>query len=198
VIYEVIKTLLRIRNKSYSLWICSLIKCHGVKFVPHVNIIKGGRYIKIGSGTSFGKEAVITAWDSYENKKFTPSIIIGEKCHFGDYIHITSINEIKIGDNVLTGRWVTITDNGHGTTDTETLIIPPIRRELHSKGAVNIEENVWIGDKATILSGVTIGKGAIIAANSVVTKNIPAYCVAAGVPANVIKESFNGGLPRAL
>lgn len=188
VAYEAVKTLLRIRNKLYSLWVCSYIKCNDVKFVPYVNVIKGSKYIEIGVGTCFGKGAAITAWDNYENKKFTPSIIIGKNCHFGDYIHITSINKINIGENVLTGRWVTITDNGHGTTDTETLTIPPIKRKLYSKGTVNIGDNVWIGDKATILSGITIGKGAIIAANSVVTKDIPDYCIAAGIPAKVIKR----------
>jgi acetyltransferase-like isoleucine patch superfamily enzyme len=60
---------------------------------------------------------------------------------------------------------------------------------LHTKGAITIGNNVWIGDKATILDGVTIGEGAVIAANSVVTKDVPPYCVAAGVPAIIIKKN---------
>ena len=51
-----------------------------------------------------------------------------------------------------------------------------------------IEENVWLGDGVCVLPGVTIGKGSIIGANAVVNKNIPAYCIAAGVPAKVIKK----------
>lgn len=58
-----------------------------------------------------------------------------------------------------------------------------------SKGPVIIEDNVWIGDKATILANVTIGKGAVVAANSVVTKDVPAYSVVAGIPAKVIKTN---------
>ena len=54
-----------------------------------------------------------------------------------------------------------------------------------------IGDNVWIGDKATILPGVTIGEGAIIAANAVVTKNVPAFSVAAGNPAKIIKSVSN-------
>ena len=64
----------------------------------------------------------------------------------------------------------------------------PVEREIYSKGAVRIGNNVWIGDKATILPGVTIGDGVIIGANSVVTKNIPDYCVVGGNPAKVIKS----------
>lgn len=60
-------------------------------------------------------------------------------------------------------------------------------RPLFSKGIVIIEDNVWIGDKATILSGVKIGKGAIIGANAVISKDVPAYGVAVGNPAKVIK-----------
>ena len=51
-----------------------------------------------------------------------------------------------------------------------------------------IGDNVWIGDKATILAGVTIGEGAVIGANAVITKDVPAYCIAVGNPARIIKK----------
>jgi len=60
-----------------------------------------------------------------------------------------------------------------------------------SKGAIIVEDEVWIGTNTTILSGVRIGKGAIIAAGSVVTKNIPPYSIAGGNPAKVIKFRFD-------
>lgn len=113
---------------------------------------------------------------------------IGEECHFGAFNHITCTNKIQIGNRLLTGKWVTITDNSHGTTDLDSLHIDPIKRPIYSKGPVIIGDNVWIGDKATILPGVTIGDGAVIAANAIVTKDVPAYCVAAGNPARIIKN----------
>jgi acetyltransferase-like isoleucine patch superfamily enzyme len=64
----------------------------------------------------------------------------------------------------------------------------PTERKVISKGAVIIGENVWIGDKVTILPGVEIGNGVVIGANSVVTKDIPSYCVVGGNPAKVIKQ----------
>ena len=62
----------------------------------------------------------------------------------------------------------------------------PTTRPLYSKGRVSIGKNVWIGDKATILPGVTIGDGVIVGANSVVTKDIPHYKIAIGCPAKII------------
>lgn len=175
-------------NLLYSLWIQQEIKQAGkISFQFPLRLL-GGEYITIDEKTSFGRYCVLNAWEKYEGVSYTPQIIIGKKCCFGEYNHITSINSIIIGNNVLTGRWVTITDNSHGISDIESIKIPPINRKLFSKGAVVIEDDVWIGDKVTILPGVTIGKGVIVAANAVVTKDIPAYSVVAGNPARIIKS----------
>ena len=149
----------------------------------------GEEYIYIGEGTHIGEHCILTAWErTCAGGDFHPEIRIGKNCSIGEYNHITSTNRIVIGDNLLTGRWVTITDNSHGETDYATLQIPPILRIVTSKGPVVIGNNVWIGDKATILPGVTIGDGVVVAANSVVTKDVPEYCVVAGNPAKIIKN----------
>ena len=119
-------------------------------------------------------------------------MIIGDSVSIGAFNHITCTNRIVIGDGVLTGKFVTVTDNSHGNTDYDSLHIKPNDRDVVSKGPVVIGNNVWIGDKATILPGVTIGDGAIIAANAVVTKDVPAYSVAAGNPARIIKKNIVG------
>lgn len=155
--------------------------------------------ISIGEGCSFGDWIFLTAWDCYtivedghkDTQVFSPDITIGNNCNFGAYNHITCINKVIIGDGVLTGKWVTVTDNSHGATDFESLQMRPAERKLFSKGPVVIGRNVWIGDKATILPGVTIGEGAVVAANAVVSKDVPAYCVVAGNPAKVIKRFAN-------
>ena len=149
--------------------------------------------IVIGNNCKFQKGLYLTSWFQKDvvinEKQKTKNILIkiGSNCCIGAYNHITAINKILIGNGLLTGKWVTITDNSHGETDYESLLMQPTKRPMTSKGPVIIGDNVWIGDKATILAGVTIGDGAVIAANSVVTKNVPAYSVVAGVPAKVIK-----------
>lgn len=175
-------------DRIYSAWICRKIGCRHVTFFRKINLICGAKYIYIGEGTVFRKMPVLTAVYKYFDQEFTPSIIIGRNCNFGDYVNITSTNKIIIGDNVLTGRWVTITDNNHGDNSFEQLSTPPILRPVCSKGPVIIDDNVWIGDKATILPGVTIGQGAVIAANTVVTKYVPPFSVVAGNPGRIIKS----------
>lgn len=160
-------------------------------FFHHIGLLLGQKYITVGSRSEFDDAFVLTAWDTYETNEgtqhFTPVVEIGSDCYFGVGIHITAINRIKIGDGCLTGKWVTITDNSHGDNSSDQIQSMPIKRPLHSKGPVIIGKHVWIGDKATILPGVTIGEGAVIGANSVVTKDVPAFSVVAGVPARIIK-----------
>lgn len=152
--------------------------------------VKGGEYITLGNAVYFGNHCVITAWDNYAGEKFSPLIEIGNNCCFGEYNHITSTNHIVIGDGLLTGRWVTITDNSHGQTDYDSLRKLPVNRKIYSKGPVVIGKNVWIGDKATILPGVIIGDGVVVAANAVVTKNIPPFTIVGGNPARILKSNI--------
>lgn len=150
--------------------------------------LKGQQYISIGDDSYMGKGVLLTAWDSLVDGRFNPEIKIGRNCGIGAYSHITAIRGIYIGDNVLTGLGVLITDNGHGASQREMLDISPNLRPLVSKGQVIIEDNVWIGEKASSMPGVRIGKGSIVAANSVVTHDVPPYCIVGGIPAKVIKQ----------
>ena len=172
------------RIRSY--WLHPIFaNCHNSVNFGKIGRIHGSKCISIAEKSFFGDFCYLTAWPEFVNEK--PSLVIGENCSFGAFNHITCANKIVIGNNLLTGKWVTISDNNHGDTLESTLLTPPINRPVVSKGPVIIEDNVWIGDKATILAGVHIGNGAIIAANTVVTKDIPAYSVAVGNPARIIK-----------
>lgn len=170
------------RQYIYSKWLSFRFNCKNCRFDFPLNFRCGSQYFSIGEDCSFGRFAVLTAWDTYDNRKYNPTVTIGDNCRFGDFLHLTCINKINIGKNVLTGRWVTITDNSHGDTHYYSLQIPPIDRQLVSPGEVNIGNNVWIGDKVTVLPGVTIGEGCVIGANSVVAKDIPPHSIAYGGP----------------
>ena len=191
-IYSIISICPPISKLIYSYWICRKYGLGRCYFGYPINKITGGNFISISSDVSFVRCAVITVWDSHGKQIFNPSLKIAEGCCFGDYIHITCVNGIEIGENLLTGRWVTITDNNHGTTHKSELCKPPLKREVFSKGKILIGKNVWIGDKATILAGVEIGDGAIIAANAVVTKKVPPFTVVGVNPAKIISGSIPG------
>lgn len=174
----------------YTSWLYSEFKSMGRGVVLHRPLeVIGLRNITIGEMTVFGSHSIITAWDKYGEQDLTPSLVVGSNCDFGEYNHITCCNGIAIGNNVLTGRWVTICDNSHGDSSLECMKIPPAERIISSRGKIVIGDNVWIGDKATVLAGVHIGEGVVIGANSVVTHDIPPYCVAVGNPATVIKKN---------
>lgn len=150
-------------------------------------IVSLNKYIKIGRGTSFHNDCIIECVPSYFGQKYSPQMTIGRNCDIGAFAHITCIESVTIGDGVLMGRFVLVTDNCHGKTgDAEELKQQPLLRELTSKPVV-IGNNVWIGDKAAVLPGVTVGDGAIIAAGAIVTHDVPAGAVVAGIPAKVIK-----------
>ena len=173
-----------IKDNIYSLWIKNSIGhayehtiiCHGCTF-------HGLKNIHIGNYTYISSHSILSTW-TIGNKPF---LKIGNNCNIGEYNHYSAANKIIIGNGVLTGRWVTITDNNHGSFTKEQLQVSPIIRPIVPKGEIIIDDNVWIGDKATILAGVHIGEGSIIGANSVVTKDIPPFSIAVGNPAKIIK-----------
>ena len=177
----------RTRILIRSLWLYRFFaSCHPTVRFGKIGRFHGLNHIIIGEGTGFGNFVFLTTWPEFTQSP--PFLKIGRKCSFGDFCHITCTNKMEIGNYCLIGKWVTISDNNHGNTDINSLLIHPLERPIVSKGSVIIEDDVWIGDKATILAGVHIGKGAIIAANTVVTKDVPAWTVVAGNPAKVVKN----------
>jgi acetyltransferase-like isoleucine patch superfamily enzyme len=158
--------------------------------------IEGSKHIKIDAPFGAGKGLWLAAIDSYAGNRHSPILRIGSNVSLGDDCHIASINKIEIGDNVLVGSRVHITDHSHGNyTNEPTADSPdsiPLHRKLYSAGPVKIGDNVWIGDGVVVLPNVSVGNGAVIGANSVVTRNIPAGTIVAGVPAQVVKIYSSG------
>lgn len=190
--YSLVSKLYRYRRIVYTGWISSDFKRIGknTKIEPGLSLYNG-KNIEIGNNCCIGHHSFLTAISS-ENYKTDPKIVIGNNCIMGSDIHITAINTVKIGNYVRTGKSILITDNSHGDANNKNhLVYPPNLRPVFSKGPVIIGDNVWIGEKVAIMPGVTIGDGAIIGANSVVTKDIPPYCIAAGCPAKIIKNLQN-------
>lgn len=148
----------------------------------------GGQSIFVGKNTIIGRHCILGCWKNHNGKKYTPIIQIGDDTNIGDYNQITAAKSIIIGNGVLTGRYVYIGDNNHGKSDINTLHQRPIDRELCIKGGIVIGDNVWIGDKASILSGVSIGEGSVIGCNAVVTHDIPPYSIVGGIPAKIISR----------
>lgn len=142
--------------------------------------------ISIGDNFYAEDNLKIQAWTSYQNQSFSPSIDIGSNVSMMENCHISCCNKITIGDGCLLGSNVFITDNFHGDNSRKQLLIPPINRPLDVRGEVKIGKNVWIGRNVCIMPGVSIGDYAVVGANAVVTRDVPASSVAAGVPARSV------------
>lgn len=120
----------------------------------------------------------------------SPQIKIGKDVYINCFTMISG--EIRIGDNALISQYVNIWGRAHRFCRKDLLIWD--QHGVHGRDdqgydvkPVNIGKGVWIGPFVTVFRGVTIGEGAVIGANSVVTKDIPPYAVAWGVPATVQK-----------
>lgn len=144
--------------------------------------IDGARNICIGSKVFIGYKSWLASVPLTNGKE--SSLIIGDGCRIGNFNHIFATTLIRIEKNVLTADKVYISDNLHGYEDIYT---PILHQKIRQIGTVEIGEGTWIGENACII-GTKIGKNCVIGANSVVTKNIPDYCVAVGAPAKIIKR----------
>lgn len=112
--------------------------------------------------------------DFGRNIKLGRNVFINSGCCFQDQ------GGIELGDGCMIGHQVVIATLNHD--------LMPERRASMMPAKVTLGRNVWVGAHATILPGVTIGDNSVVAAGAVVTKDVPANCVAAGVPARVVKR----------
>lgn len=187
--YSICNKIVTYWRSVYSHWIqYEFGKVGKDVYIGKMYFLKGAKYISLDNNVCIGERCIIEVYDSYQDQPISPILTIGANSHLGDDGHITCISKIQIGNNVLMGRKVFITDNSHGTSDRVLLDIAPNKRPLVSKGTVVIEDNVWIGEMVCIMPGIRIGKSSIIGANAVVTKDVPSYCVVGGNPAKVIKN----------
>lgn len=135
-----------------------------------------GNNVTIGRGTTVESYGVI--------RNLGESLVIGDNVGIGAYSHIGMRGPIEIGENTIMGPYVSFHAENHIFEDPNTLI----RLQGESRKGITVGKDCWIGAKATILDGVRIGDGCVVAAGAVVIADVPPYCVVGGVPAKVIKR----------
>lgn len=181
-----ISTYIKIKTKIYSL-LWNIIFGHNFKSfgkgirIYKPNIICGEQYISIGNQVGIASNCWLLALKTGDE---LPIFDIGEGTQIGRFSHIVSVKNLVIGRKVLIADKVYISDNYHNYLDKN---LPIMDQEVKFKGSVRIGDGAWIGENVSII-GVSIGKGSVVSANAVVTKDVPDYCIVAGIPAKIIKK----------
>ncbi len=172
-------------STSYALLITKI-------FYKKARLLRRPIYIRGMKSIVGGKGLTTGHFCRFDLEGSRKTLFIGDNCEMGDNVHIVAFEKVEIGDNVLMASKVFISDTDHGIykgsfSEQDSPVIPPNDRKLVTN-PTKIGSNVWIGENAVILSGVTIGNGCIIGANSVCVKDIPDNVIVAGVPAKIIKK----------
>ncbi len=145
--------------------------------VTRLGISKGQRgKISIGANSQIEQGVILDAWGG--------SITTDENVFLGQYTVIYGHGGVTIGHHTLIAMHCRILSSNHTIPDVNTLI----RSQPNIPLPVKIGSDVWLGAGVTVLGGVTISDGCVVGAGAVVTKDLPAYSVAVGIPAKVIKQ----------
>lgn len=143
--------------------------------------IFGARYCEFGDESVLQYGAFVLATKAFDRP---PVLRIGARTMIGNHAHIVATRRVEFGEGVLTADRLFVADNRHTFEDPGT----PVRDQgLTQLADVHIGDGTWIGENVCIL-GASVGRQCVVAANSVVTKDIPDLCVAAGAPARIVKR----------
>jgi acetyltransferase-like isoleucine patch superfamily enzyme len=160
-----------------------------VAFGPRCDVRSGVRFaVGRGAVVRFGAGCVLDHGFTLES---TGRLVVGDRTVFGHHCTVAAERSLVIGANCLFGELVSIRDHDHSFDRSDVGILYQGR----STAPVVIGDDVWVGAKATITRGVTIGEGAIVGAHAVVTHDLPAGCVAVGVPARILRMRDGGPPP---
>lgn len=153
--------------------------------------LQGASHVFIGADVIVQAHAWIGAIDRWGDAIYSPRIRIGDHARVGRHAMITAIEEVEIGEGCLLSEEVFISDHMHEAAPGP---LPPSRQPLVRRGPVRLGRHCFVGIRACIMGGVTLGDYCVVGANSVVTHSFPAGSVIAGSPARLLKTL---DLPKA-
>jgi acetyltransferase-like isoleucine patch superfamily enzyme len=181
-------------------------RAEGITFIGRHVTLRNKRYISVGrnfiaddfseieglsrNGITFGDRvtvgrfAIIRGSRQYGGAELGEGLIVGNNSNIGPYCYVGCSGGIRIGNNVLMAPRCSLFAENHNVDD----IAHALKEQGVKRAPIEIEDDCWIASHSVILAGVTIGRGSVVAAGSVVTRSMPPYSIIAGVPARVIKR----------
>ena len=145
-------------------------------------IITGGKRIFIGKNVYIRKNTWLAA--EPVTGDVNCSLVIGDGTYIGNFCHIYASSKIEIGKKVLLADRVYLSDNLHSF---ENIQLPIMDQPIKQVQPVILKDGCWLGENVCVI-GATIGKNSVVGANSVVTSDVPDYCIVVGAPAKMIKR----------
>ncbi len=142
-----------------------------------------GRGVMFGDNVTVGSHAIVRPSNIYGGE-IGEGLIVGDYSNIGPFSYIGCSGMISIGKNVMISPRVSLYAENHNFERTDL----PMKEQGVTRSHITIEDDCWIAANAVILAGVTIGQGTIVAAGSIVTKDVPAHSIVAGNPAKVIRS----------
>lgn len=145
--------------------------------------------IQVGNGVAIANRVTLRAMTAYPwsnpPQSFSPEIVLEDNCFINNGSQISCVRRVAIGADVMIAENCFIADNNHGYADPD---LPVRAQPLVADGEVQIGAGSWIGAHCSIVGNVRIGRHCVVGANSVVTKDLPDFSVAAGAPARILKR----------
>ncbi len=153
--------------------------------------LRGRDRISFGQHARVGAFGWIEAVRTYGDQRFDPRIEIGRDVVIGRHVTITATRRVSIGEGSLLSEGVYLSDTAHDVEGFGPL--PLSRRPLRFKGEVHLGPRCFLGFRACVMPGVTLGEGCVVGAHAVVTRSFGPGSVVAGVPARLLRKVGDAG-----
>jgi len=160
----------------------------GIRIGPGF-VVHGAERIVVEDGVVIGPHVTLRAMTEYPwstpPQRLDSGLLLKRGCFINAFTEIAAAGKITIGEDVMIGQQCCIVDMNHGYEDIDR---PVKAQSIRIRGEIRIGDGSWLGAHCVVIGGVTIGRNCVVGAHSLVNRDLPDHCVAAGAPARILKR----------
>jgi len=183
------RAFVRLRDKAFALAIRPAFGAFGPRSVIQLPIrLAGESHVSVGADVFVGAGSWIQVLRREAPPGTEPEIVIGDGTSIAGFCVLSAACSIRVGRRVLMARNVYIADHGHAFANADAAVLEQGLRDIRP---VEIGDGAWLGQNVFVAPGVSIGRGAVVGANSVVLADVPDHSIAVGAPARIVRTFAN-------